>query len=74
MDAWVRGKNKAFYEEEELHAQFLAEWEALYPSKDSMYTLVSPDRTGKEFRELRDELDKHGMDYKVVSEIPRFEQ
>ena len=74
MAVWLRKKNmvknylNSFDEEEKFHKKFLEDWEALYPSpEDTTYTLVTPDRTDTGFKELRDELDKQGIDYKVVS-------
>ena len=75
MDVWLQEKNKAFGEEEKFHKKFLEDWEALYPSpEDTTYTLVTPDRTDTGFKELRDELDKRGIDYKVVSKVPTTTQ
>jgi len=67
IHVWLQGKNKAFDEEAERHAKFLEEWEAMRSDPNTIYTLVTPDRTDIEFKELRDELDKQGMDYRVVS-------
>ena len=67
MYVWLQGKNKAFDEEEKRHSKFLEEWEAMHSNPDLIYTLVISDRADMEFKELRDELDKHGIDYKVVS-------
>ena len=67
MYVWLQEKNKAFDEEAERHAKFLEEWEAMHSNPDLIYTLVISDRADMEFKELRDELDKQDIDYKVVS-------
>jgi len=67
MHVWLREKNKELDESIERHAKFLEEWEAMRSNPNTIYTLVTPDRTDTEFKELRDELDKQGMDYRVVS-------
>jgi hypothetical protein len=67
MYVWLQRKNKALDEEAERHAKFLEEWETMHSNPDLIYTLVISDRADIEFKELRDELDKQDIDYKVVS-------
>lgn len=67
MHGWLEKRNKELDGDIRLHKLWLEEWKAMHSNSNTIYTLLAPDRTDAEFKELRDELDKQNIDYRVVS-------